>query len=214
MFKKLTSITPTTWGLIAALAFIGVGIIVLSRKDSRAKIAPKALAYGALAVALSFILSCIRLYRFPQGGSVTPAAALPVIAYAFYFGSVPGLLAGAALGLVNLIQDPYIVTPVQVLLDYPIAFAMYALVGLTIIKRIKQPYALFVGIFVGLFGQFVASVISGVVFFAEYAGDMNPWLYSMAYNGTFVSCEIVICLVVAAIPQVRGAIERVFISGR
>ena len=31
------------------------------------------LAFGALSVALSFVLSCIRLFRMPNGGSVTPA---------------------------------------------------------------------------------------------------------------------------------------------
>ena len=46
-------------------------------------------------------------------------------------------------------------------------------------------------------GRFVAAVLSGVVFFAEYAGDQNPWVYSIGYNGAYMLPECIICVVLA-----------------
>ena len=42
-------------------------------------------------------------------------------------------------------------------------------------------------------------VLSGVVFFAEYAGSQNPWIYSIAYNATYLVPELVISLIVMII---------------
>ena len=42
--------------------------------------------------------------------------------------------------------------------------------------------------------------LSGVVFFAEYAGDKNPWIYSIEYNAYYLVPELIIsCIVIAII---------------
>ncbi len=71
------------------------------------------------------------------------------------------------LGVVVLIEEPIVVHPVQLLLDYPIAFGALGLAGL--FRR--QPL---VGVGIGLVGRFAAHFVSGVVFFASYAGDLDP----------------------------------------
>ena len=47
--------------------------------------------------------------------------------------------------------------------------------------------------------RWFCSVLSGVIFYAEYAGDMNPWVYSMIYNGSFLSLDLVFLLIVMAV---------------
>ena len=61
----------------------------------------------------------------------------------------------------------------------------------------------------GGLGRFACHVLSGVVFFAEYAEGtgLSPFVYSVSYNA-FVFVDLVICAVVMAFPQVRGALKK------
>ena len=104
----------------------------------------------------------------------------------------------------QFIQDAYFVHPIQLLLDYPLAFAMLALAGLFG----KQSWGLYAGIVLGTIGRMTCAVLSGVIFFAEYAGYMNPWVYSIVYNVTYVVPEAIICLLIASIPAVRKTVLR------
>jgi thiamine transporter len=206
VFEKFTEISGAAWGALAALTLLGAGVITLAR-DRKQLGSPKTLAIGALCVALAFVLSSVRLFRMPQGGSVTPASMLPILAFAYYFGFAPGLLAGIAYGMLQLLQDFWILNAWQLLLDYPIAFGMLALAAL--FRSMPENYGFIMGIAAGVAGRFIASVLSGVVFFSEYAGASNPWLYSMAYNGTYLAVEALICMAIAAVPAVRVTLRRV-----
>ena len=52
----------------------------------------KSVVYGAIAIAMSFALSYVRLFKLPQGGSVTFASLLPIMLYCAMFGTRRGLL--------------------------------------------------------------------------------------------------------------------------
>lgn len=205
MFKKFAEITPAAWGALILLLLVGLGLLTLGR--SRQKWTARMLATGAICVALSFILSYIRLYRMLQGGSITPASMLPLLAFAYYFGPAPGILAGVAAGLLQMLQDSWFLNFTQFMLDYPLAFGVLGLAGL--FGKVRAPYGLMAGVAVGGFARFLCSLLSGAVFFAEYAGDMNPWRYSMIYNGSYMLPETVICLAIAAIPAVQSALRRI-----
>ena len=41
---------------------------------------------GGIALALAFVLSQIKLFELPNGGTVTPASVLPIIVFAMAFG--------------------------------------------------------------------------------------------------------------------------------
>jgi thiamine transporter len=186
--------------LISVLAVIALAVIffVISRKVSYNT---KILAYGAIAIAASFVLSYIRLFRFPNGGSVTVASMLPLFIFAYIAGPRAGMMAGMCLGMLQFIQDAYFVHWTQFLLDYPIAFALLGLAGLC-------GKNIFVGAFLGSFGRFICHFLSGVVFFAEYAGEQNVFLYSLIYNGSYILPDMIICLAILAIPSVRSAITQ------
>ncbi|MDK2992287.1 MAG: thiamine transporter [Clostridiales bacterium] len=199
IFEDLTEITPTTIAVvIAVLAVVGFLAVI----GPKAHFNTKSVVYGGLCIAVAFILSYIRFYHWPQGGSITLASMLPMFVYAYIFGPAAGIAAGVAYGLLQLIQDPFIVHPVQVLLDYIIAFGALGLAGYC-----RNNISL--GVLLGGFGRFMASFLSGVIFFASYAPEgMNPIWYSMLVNGMVIGTDTAICFVISLIPQVSSMIER------
>jgi len=154
---------------------------------------------GALMVALSFGLSFIKVFHLPQGGSVTLGGMVPLLVFAFRHGVGPGLMAGTAYGLLDLVVNPYVVHPAQLILDYPLAYGLLGLAGL-FRKNVMA------GTFVGILGRFVAHFLSGVIFFAQYA-EGNVYVYSATYNGSYLLPEFVISVILIMVLQ-RTAIMR------
>lgn len=145
---------------------------------------------GALMVALAFGLHFIKVFQLPQGGSVTLGSMVPLLVFAFRHGFGPGVLAGTAYGLLDLVVEPFVVHPAQLILDYPLAYGVLGLAGLF-------PKNVVAGSFVGILGRFVASFLSGVIFFAQYA-EGNVYLYSATYNGSYLLPEFIISVVLIA----------------
>jgi thiamine transporter len=144
------------------------------------------LAEIAVTVALSVVLNYIKIYQLPWGGSITLGSMVPIMLLAYRRGVKVGIMAGIVFGLVQMALEGYIYYPLQIILDYPLAFACLGLAGL--FK--KQPL---IGIVVALTSRFLSHFISGVVFFAEYAPpEMGPYIYSAIYNGSYVLGEMVI----------------------
>ncbi|HYF91955.1 MAG TPA: energy-coupled thiamine transporter ThiT [Symbiobacteriaceae bacterium] len=160
----------------------------------------------AVMVALSTALSLLPpLFTMPQGGTVTWGSMVPILLVGLRHGTKWGVVAGVLTGVLNFIVKPYSVHPIQVLLDYPIAFGMIGLAGLAAGK--SETMGAVLGSF-ALFGRFVAHVLSGVVFFAEYAGGQNVWVYSIIYNGSYMLPELAISAVLLTVllPALRRAL--------
>ena len=149
------------------------------------------LAEAIVLIALSAVLNSIKIYQLPYGGSVTLAGMVPVLWLSMRRGPIIGTYAGVVLGLVVLFIEPYLYSPAQVLLDYPIAFGALGLAGLFR----KRPL---IGVGVGMLGRFVSHFTSGVLFFYMYAKDwgMDPITYSVAYNGSYLLPEFVVSIVI------------------
>ena len=192
-FGGFRELHPVTVVLIVAL--LALMLLILCTQDRKAWTSRR-VAYAAMCLAMSFVLSMIKLFRMPQGGSVTPAAMLPLILFAMAFGPAQGLVVGCAYGLLQLIEDPYVIHPIQLLVDYPMAFGALALCCLA--RRLpggdlpKLP----VGVLLGYLGRYLMAVLSGVVFFAEYAGEQNALVSSLVYNISYLGVEAVLaCLI-------------------
>lgn len=197
MFGDLTGMHWYTAAILVVLIVMGL-VICLSKKS---KWTTRRLSYAAMCIAIAFVLSCIKLFRMPQGGSVTPAAMLPLIMFALACGPVQGLTIGCAFGLLQLIEDPYVIHPIQLLCDYPLAYGAMALCCLAcLIPEKRRYFRLPVAVVLGYFARLVMAVISGVVFFADYAGDQNAFVYSLGYNISYLAPEMAIALAVSLIP--------------
>ena len=212
VFSKFASLSGTAWAVLCALLILGIVIFVISRDKRRWS--TRMLANAALCIALSFILSCIRLYRLPQGGSITLASMLPLFLFAYAYGTVPGMLTGAAYGILQFIQDAYFVHPVELILDYPLAFAMLGLAGIAHNRTDRQ--SLVFGIVLGTVGRFVCAFLSGIIFFCMYAPEgQNVFVYSAVYNGFYLIPEAIICITLALVPSIqRLARQLSFTDGR
>lgn len=170
----------------------------------------RVLTEAALAVALAFVLGFVKLLELPFGGSIS-LEMVPLILFALRQGVVPGVLAGVVYGFLNLMVDPFIVHPVQVLLDYPVAFGALGLAGLF------KPTTLgtVLGTLAATAARFAAHFLSGVVFFATYAPEgWNPALYSAAYNAVYLVPSLIIAvigvrLLLAALAQARPSRRQV-----
>ena len=144
----------------------------------------------SLMVALAFLLSNLRLYHFPQGGAVTPGAMAPLLLVAFRYGAKEGALAGFLFGLLQMIQDPFFMHPIQILFDYPLPFMAMGLAGFFPQRMILATALAFVG-------RFACHFISGVVFFASYAPEgTSPVIYSLTVNASLILPEMLICCAV------------------
>lgn len=166
-----------------------------------ARIQTKILAELVAAVALAGVLHLITLFQSPQGGRITAAAMVPVLFVAIRRGFRVGIIAGIVYGLVVLVEEPFVFHPVQVLLDYPLAFGALGLAGLFR----KQPLA---GVAVGIGGRFLCHFVSGVIFFATYAPQgMDPALYSAIYNASYLIPELLISGVIMFILQRRKILQ-------
>ncbi len=203
MFEKLLELKPITIIILASLVLISVAFAFRRKKEAQKSNYTQVIVYGSLCVALSFVLSYIRLYRFPQGGSITPASMLPMFIFAVMFGPGPGILAGFAFGMINIIQDPFIIHWAQFFLDYPLAYGALGLAGLY-----RKNIA--ISCLIGGFGKFFMSFLSGVIFFGSYAPEgMNPLLYSLIVNGLIIGTDTLICAIISLIPQVQHAIKQI-----
>lgn len=192
--------SPAFW--IGILCIVGLAAIVMLVRQS--KWSTQMLVSGALCVALSFILSCIVVYRLPQGGSVTAASMLPIMLFSWIYGPVAGICAGLVHGILQMVQGVYIVHPLQLLLDYVFPFAVLGLAGF-----IRSEKLMPLSVAAGGFARFLMHFLSGFIFFASYAPEgQAPIIYSLVYTASYMLPDIAICLVIVCIPQLRHALTR------
>ncbi|MDD2206587.1 MAG: energy-coupled thiamine transporter ThiT [Aminobacterium sp.] len=149
----------------------------------------KILVEGALVVAMTVAFSYIKLWRMPQGGSVT-LENIPLLIFALRHGLKYGFGAGTVAGIIQLLLGGYVVHPVQALLDYPLAFGVLGLAAL-----IRKP--LWAGLTLGTLARLVCHILSGVVFFASYAPEgTNVWLYSTVYNASYMIPNLALGIII------------------
>ncbi len=165
----------------------------------------KILVYCAMCIALATVTSMIKLFSFPTGGSITLCSMLFAMLPGFFFGPVVGIVSGVAYGVLQFIMDPYVLTPVQAILDYVFAFGAFGLSGFFADKK----NGLRLGYLAACAGRFFFSFLSGWVFFGEYAWEgWNPAAYSAVYNLIYIGAESILTLIILSIPAMSNAMQK------
>jgi thiamine transporter len=164
--------------------------------------------------ALSAVLYTLRPYTLPYGGSITLGSMVPVMWLSMRRGIRAGIIAGAIFGVIALFIDvlllgaaSVIATPVQVILEYPIAFGMLGLAGIFHRKTVAPAI---VGVGISIFIKFLIHYFVGAfIWVTVYAfpPEWGQWLWPAIYNGSFLSVEFVISAIVIAILVKRGTLE-------
>jgi len=175
----------------------------------------------ALSVALAAVLSTLAV-RLPiniAGGTIS-FAMVPLFVLSLRRGVIPGVIAGVLFGLTDLLIEPYFVAPIQVLLDYPVAYGAIGLAGLgaPAYRRLRDTSAAAATatalgfIALGGAGRFAAAWVSGIVFFGMNAPEGQPvWLYSLLYNATYIIPSLIMCAAatVVILPVLERAVPAV-----
>lgn len=205
--------TDEAYGNLNSVAlWVGVGLLIVGTvlfgfildKKGNLEFDTRCIATAGACVALSFALSYIKLFEMPQGGSVTLASMLPVMIFSYAYGTKKGLLVGFVYGMLQAVQDPYIIHPAQFLLDYPVAFAMVGFAGaLNGVKGLDNLPQLKFALSACIAGalRFTAHLIAGVFAFGAWAldaGATNIFLYSFLYN-SYVFVDIVLVIIAGAV---------------
>ena len=197
---KIELVKLPSWIWITAIAILIIGILFVFLRNK--KYSTRTLVVGAISLALSSILSFIAVFKLPQGGSITLASMLPIIAYAWAFGVAPGITAGLAFSFIQLMQGIYVVHPAQFAMDYILPFALLGLAGLS--KK-----NLHIGVVIACVARFLSHYLSGIIFWGAYAPAGQPvWLYSLLYNGVYMLPEMIICLAMSFVPQIKKIAEQ------
>ena len=199
---KLTPYGLITVGVLIAL-LIAIAIVLRPKTAGKVRaMATTQLVFSAAAMALAIVTAEIKFTRLPMGGSIT----LFIVLIGYWYGLKAGLMTGFAYGLLQFLADPVFYSPLQLLIDYPLAFGALGLSGIFCEKK----HGLLKGYIVGVLGRYIFAVISGVVFFGNYAPEGTPAVvYSLGYNATYIVPEAVATMIIISIPAVSKAMSYV-----
>ena len=162
----------------------------------------------ALMIAIGTVLAQIKLFRLPNGGSVTAVSMLPFILVSFRHGCRWGVLTGVANAMLQMVFDN--VSPAgslwaffgMVMLDYLLAF-----IGLGFADAFARPFGRehrFAGVLSGTVAvciiRFLCSFVSGFLIWGDFAPEgMSPVLYSLGYQASYMVPETIITVVAAVL---------------
>ena len=206
-YDKLQGFFESTTGQIisvAVLVILFAGVLLSGKKQ---KTNTKTMVVSALLVGLSIVRTRITIYTLPQGGSESLFGMLPIVICAYFFGTRRAVMCGMCVGMIDLIFKPYVIHPIQLLLDYPLAFGAIGFAGLIFMAKKDGliPAYLF-----GVLCRYICAVISGVVFFGAYAPEgFSALTWSLWYNVLYLAIEAAGTVVLLLIPSVRYSLKRI-----
>ncbi|MFL0266583.1 energy-coupled thiamine transporter ThiT [Candidatus Clostridium radicumherbarum] len=183
-----------------AAIFAIIGLIILAIifiKVKNIKLSTSIITNVGVALALGTVLKMIKFYQAPMGGSATLGSMVPIFIIALFYGPEIGFLTGILFGVIDFILAPYILHPVQVLFDYPLAFSAIGIAGYF---RNKSKFTMLVGVLISIAVRFIFHFISGLIFYGSYAPQgMSAAYYSFFYNLGYLAPDAILCLIVLAI---------------
>ena len=208
--------TGTAVAVILAAALIILTAFVHSRsgdeKETEKKhlFTTKQLVFSAVALALAFALSYVKIFHMPWGGSVTLCSMLFVSLIGYWYGPQIGLISAFAYGMLQFIQGggSYILSPLQVCLDYLFAFTALGVSGFFSDKK----NGLVTGYIAGVLLRGLLHSVGGYLYWMDYMPDNFPksltFIYPFCYNYAYLIAEAVITVVIICIPAVSKALGR------
>jgi len=194
---------PSTAGnIVLLIVIVLLFAAILAVGGTRKRFSAKQLAFSAVAMTLAVITSIFTVYDLPFGGSITLFRMFFICFIGYLYGTKVGIITGAAYGILDFILKPYAITLIQPLLDYPIAFGCLGLTGVFS----KSKYGLIKGYALGVAGRYICHVLTGIIYFYEYAGGQNVVIYSLSYNASYIVPEAILTVLILLIPAVRQAL--------
>ena len=167
----------------------------------------------AILIALSTVLSFVKIWNLPWGGSITLLSMLPIALISIRHGVRQGLFSSFLYACIQLVLGIIIdgllawgltggMLFACIMLDYIVAFSVIGLSGMFANKGF---FGVMIGTAMSIILRFVSHYFSGVYVFVsvgklwEGFETQNPYLYSLGYNACYMIPELVLTLIGAAI---------------
>lgn len=162
----------------------------------------KVITESGMLLAVALALSQFKLFQMPSGGSIS-IGILPLLILSARQGVVTGCVSGAILGFLLLTTRPFILHPLQFLLDYPLAYASIGLAGAVSwtnsspwINLLKATTATTMANIIRLH----LHVIAGAIFFVTEKDTVYQALIaSYVYNLSHMVPETIICVIIVGL---------------
>ena len=144
----------------------------------------KKLIISALFIAIATVLSLIKLFALPFGGSVTLVSMMPIILLAYMFGTKWGLLCGFIYSLLQMLTGMDVVSALFLpgdsqmlvwqaisvcLIDYVLAYTMLGFGGIFKGKFKNEAASIALGTLVAMLLTYLMHIISGFIFYGAWA---------------------------------------------
>ena len=131
------------------------------------------------------------------------------LAFANWYGVGTGITVGLAYGILQFIQEPYVLSFFQVCCDYILAFAALGVAGFFA----KQSHGLLKGYIVAVIARGAFHALGGYLYWMSYMPDNFPKsltaIYPIVYNYSYLLAEGIITVIVISIPAVSKALVQV-----
>ena len=195
--------------VVAGIVLFLAAWYLAGRRSAEKKMSAKQLVFCGVAIALAYITSYIKIFNMPWGGSITLCSMLFIVLVANWYGVGTGLFVGLAYGILQFIQEPYVLSFFQVCCDYIFAFAALGLAGVFA----KSNHGLLKGYILAVVARGAFHALGGYLYWMDYMPDNFPKsltaVYPILYNYSYLLVEGVITVIVISIPAVAKGLARV-----
>ena len=195
--------------VVAGIILFLAAWFLAGRRSAEKKMSAKQLVFCGVAIALAYITSYIKIFNMPWGGSITLCSMLFIVLVANWYGVGTGLFVGLAYGILQFIQEPYVLSFFQVCCDYIFAFAALGLAGVFA----KSNHGLLKGYILAVVARGAFHALGGYLYWMDYMPDNFPKslteVYPILYNYSYLLVEGVITVIVISIPAVAKGLARV-----
>lgn len=195
--------------VVAGIVLFLAAWYLAGRRSAEKKMSAKQLVFCGVAIALAYITSYIKIFNMPWGGSITLCSMLFIVLVANWYGVGTGLFVGLAYGILQFIQEPYVLSFFQVCCDYILAFAALGLAGVFA----KSNHGLLKGYILAVVARGAFHALGGYLYWMDYMPDNFPKsltaVYPILYNYSYLLVEGVITVIVISIPAVAKGLARV-----
>ena len=193
----------------AGIALFALAIYFVGKNSEKSRMSTKQLIFCAASIALAFVTSYIKIFEMPWGGSVTLCSMLFIVMVANWYGVKTGVLVGLAYGILQFIQEPYVLSLFQVCCDYVLAFAALGVAGFFS----RSPKGLVKGYIAAVLARGAFHALGGYLYWMSYMPDNFPQslrsVYPIVYNYSFLLVEALITAAVISVPAVASALNQV-----
>ncbi|MBQ8057787.1 MAG: energy-coupled thiamine transporter ThiT [Ruminococcus sp.] len=183
------------------------------------------LVTSGVLIGLASVLSVIKVFALPFGGSVTLFSMVPILVLGYMYGVKWGLLSGCVYGVLQMILGATMSQAfaglngfsivIMALLDYIVAYVVVGMSGMFKDKLKNHTVSFALGSTVAILFRLVCHFLSGWILWGGYAssyfeemnnsfgnymlssfdGQLLAALYSLVYNASYMLPELVMSVI-------------------